>query len=243
MSPPTIDKLKEPKVPCTICSKELTKKYMKNHMDKIHIDKDHQKVAAKRGGVMLINDLMSDIIQVAVTDINKVEEELIASAEDQEEDEDIIENVQEVEAELHLRDIHEQLSQEVKIVEVELYLRDVHKQLSEEVKVVEVEEVKVVDVEKVKVVEVEEVKVVDVKKVKVVEVEEVKVVEVEKVKVDQSKTRMVPDEDWTKTLNGNDMGAQFEVLSRQLLNVAGNDNPVDEDNAAPFQENTRSCNY
>ena len=228
MSPPTIiDKLKEPKVPCTICSKELTKKYMKNHMDKIHIDKDHQKVAAKRGGVMLINDLMSDIIQVAVTDINKVEEELIASAEDQEEDEDIIENVREVEAELHLRDIHEQLSQEVKIVEVELHLRDVHKQLSEEVKVVEVEEVKVVDVEKVK----------------VVEVEEVKVVEVEKVKVDQSKTRMVPDEDWTKTLNGNDMGAQFEVLSRQLLNVAGNDNPVDEDNAAPFQENTRSCNY
>ena len=39
------------------------------------------------------------------------------------------------------------------------------------------------------------------------------------------------------------MGAQFEVLSRQLLNVAGNDNPVDEDSVAPFQENIRSCNY
>ena len=95
MSPITnIDKPKEPKVPCTICSKELTKKYMKDHMNKIHIDKDHQKVAAsKRGGVMLINDLMSDIIQGAVNDIKKVETELIASVEDQEEDEDIIENV------------------------------------------------------------------------------------------------------------------------------------------------------
>ena len=44
-----IDKLKKSKVPCTICSKELTKQYMKNHMDKVHIDKDRLKaVSAKK---------------------------------------------------------------------------------------------------------------------------------------------------------------------------------------------------
>ena len=61
MSPP--DKLKESKVRCTICSKELTKQYMKKHMDKVHMDKDRLKAAAvNKGGLFIIKDLMSDII-------------------------------------------------------------------------------------------------------------------------------------------------------------------------------------
>ena len=213
-----VDKLKEPKVPCTICSKELTKKYMKNHMDKIHIDKDHQKVAAKRGGELLINDLMSDIIQVAVNDTKTVEKDIIAAAavKDLEDDKDTIDakiinaelrfhDVKVVEVELHdtkeaEKDANDQEEDKDTIenteeVEVELQLRDIHEQLSQEVK------------------------------------------------ADQARVMMVPDEEWTKTLNSNDMEAQLEVLSSQLLNGAGNDNPVDEDNTEKFEENTRSCSF
>ena len=81
------DKLKEPKVTCTICSKELTRKYIKKPME-IHNDKDHLKaVAAKKVGEIMIKNLMSDIVKAAADVIDKDERHLIASAEDQEEKE------------------------------------------------------------------------------------------------------------------------------------------------------------
>ena len=66
------------------------------------------------------------------------------------------------------------------------------------------------------------------------------------VKEDLTRTKMVPDEEWTKTLNSSDMDAQFEVLNRQLLDIESIDNPVDEHNDVQDdlgEEFTRSCSY
>ena len=67
----------------------------------------------------------------------------------------------------------------------------------------------------------------------------------QRVKEDQSRTKMIPDEDWTKTLNSSDMEEQFEQLSKQLEEVPIIENLVDEVSTTENEteeEFARSCN-
>ena len=149
------DKAKELKEQCIVCSKPLTKKYMATHM-KIHKDKGQANKAAATK--ILVNDLMTDMIQKAVEERKVDEEDLVASRKDQEDgkvleamekdqedEQDMVKGVEEMEIELDLRDIHAKMSQQIK--------------------------------------------------------------------QDLSRTKMIPDENWTKTLNCSDMEIQFEQMN------------------------------
>ena len=64
-------------------------------------------------------------------------------------------------------------------------------------------------------------------------------------KEDQSRTKMIPNEKWTKTFDCSDMEEQLELLSKQDGGVSNNDNPVDEESIVENvtrEELTRSCN-
>ena len=118
------DKAKELKEQCTVCSKPLTKKYMTTHM-KIHKDKGQAiKAAAAK---ILVNDLMTDMIQKAVEERKVDNDNLVASQKDQgdekveeamkkdqEDEQDMVKGVEEIEIELDLRDIHADMSQQIK---------------------------------------------------------------------------------------------------------------------------------
>ena len=64
-------------------------------------------------------------------------------------------------------------------------------------------------------------------------------------KEDQSRTKMIPNEKWTKTFDCSDMEEQLELLSKQDGGVSNNDNPIDEESIVENvtrEEVTRSCN-